>query len=63
VCAAAAVTVVFATVVRLTDSLWAGAVAASSLALAHAFWLHAVITAVYTLNAMCLALAICFALE
>jgi hypothetical protein len=63
VCAAAAVAVVFATVVRLTDSLWSGAVAAAALGFAHAFWLHAVITEVYSLNSLCLALAIAFALE
>jgi hypothetical protein len=63
VCAAAGVAVVFATVVRLTDSLWSGAVAAASLGFAHAFWLHAVITEVYSLNALCLALALAFALE
>src|SRR5262249_7701076 len=63
VCAAAAVAVVFATVVRLTDSFWASAVAAASLALAHAFWMHAVITDVYTLNALCLAPVLAMRLE
>jgi hypothetical protein len=50
VCAALAVAVVFLVGQALGSSVLSGAVAAAALAFSHAFWLHAVITEVYTLS-------------
>lgn len=63
VCGAAAVAVVFLATLRLTGSGLAGAAAGAALGFSHAFWLHAVIAEVYTLNALCAALTIALALE
>ena len=63
VCGALTVAVVFDIARRLGGSAWCGAVAAGALALSHAFWLHSVITEVYTLNALFLALTIRLLLE
>jgi len=48
--AAWAVTILFLIVEELTGQKVAAAIAAMAFALSHAFWLHAVITEVYTLN-------------
>ena len=62
-CAALAVAVVFVAGHLLGPSVLSGAVAAAALAVSHAFWLHAVITEVYTLNALAVALVIVFAYQ
>jgi Protein of unknown function (DUF2723) len=62
-CAALAVGVVFLAGQALASSVLAGAVAAGALTFSHAFWLHAVITEVYTLNALAVALVILAAHE
>jgi len=56
--AALTVALVFATMVRLTKSVWAAAMGAAGLAVSHTFWTHAVRTEVYSLNMVLLAAAL-----
>jgi hypothetical protein len=58
ICAALAVTIVFATLARITKSHWAAALGASALAVSHTFWMHAVRTEVYSFNLLMLAIVL-----
>jgi hypothetical protein len=61
--AAATVALAGAIARKLTGSVVAGLAASAALAVAHAFWFHAVLTEVYTLDAMFLALVLWLLLE